>query len=101
MILVEAGCVGCFCVSLMPSFNTPAKRKLRALVFIFTGAGSAFPLLNYYFFRDINYTPEIDAYLYMVGGLIYIVGAIIYASRFPEKQWPGKFNFIVSFGVLT
>jgi len=28
--------------------------------------------------------------------LLYLAGAVIYAARFPESVWPGKFNIWVS-----
>ena len=33
---------------------------------------------------------------YIVGmGGTYILGAILYGSRFPEKYWPGAFDYVV------
>jgi adiponectin receptor len=35
------------------------------------------------------------AYMALMGGS-YIAGALIYGCRFPERYYPGKFNYFVS-----
>jgi adiponectin receptor len=35
------------------------------------------------------------AYMALMGGS-YIAGALIYGCRFPERCYPGKFNYFVS-----
>jgi adiponectin receptor len=36
-----------------------------------------------------------DGYLLLVA-LCYVVGAVLYLTRFPEKYFPGKFDFVFS-----
>lgn len=40
---------------------------------------------------------KFDVSLWGIGGAIYILGAILYMCRFPEKWYPNKFDFFVSY----
>ena len=42
------------------------------------------------------YLPSRDGTPWAVGGVVYIVGAIIYAMRIPEKFFPRKFDLVGS-----
>jgi len=84
-----------FICSLKPDFNSPAKRKLRGTLFLCLGVSTAVPFLHILFFGQ--YTPGIiinpTLRNWLIGGASYIFGVCIYMWRFPEKYWPGKFDF--------
>lgn len=42
--------------------------------------------------HNIYINPGVNVVPYALGGAIYIGGAIIYACRFPERWFPGKFD---------
>ena len=48
------------------------------------------------FFGDSieGYGPGIKLYNWYIGGICYVAGAILYIIRFPEKLYPGKFDYI-------
>jgi adiponectin receptor len=107
LIIIEGSCLIAFFISLHPNFYKPHLRKWRAFMYIFIGVGGAFPALYYALFRDPNYIPEFAIDVWILGGIIYVGGACIYAARFPEryiKGWSRVWGFshnIWHFCVLT
>jgi len=83
-----------FC-SLKPDFTSPAKRKLRGGLFLGLGLSTAVPFLHIALFGKYTTGILTNATLknWWIGGISYIVGVILYIWRFPEKYWPGKFDF--------
>lgn len=61
-------------------------------MYIFIGIGSAFPGTYYFFYRDENYIPDMNIYHWLLGGIFYVAGAVIYAMRIPERWYPGRFD---------
>lgn len=62
-------------------------------MYIIIGIGSAFPGFYYFFFRDANYIPDMNVFHWLLGGVFYVAGAVIYAMRIPERWYPNKFDF--------
>ena len=81
--------IACFSELMM----RPAFRKVRALLFSFSGALAFFP------FRDILMLDEAPSFLVpdilLIGGA-YLVGALLFGSRIPERWLPGTFDFVGS-----
>lgn len=44
-------------------------------------------------YSDPQYLPYTDPLLWAVGGGLYIIGAIIYMLRIPERWAPERFDF--------
>lgn len=84
-------------MGLMDRFQSPEWRFRRALVFIATGGMGIIPSVHIYTLYSATH-PEIIDILYglMSMGLQYIVGALLYAGRIPERFFPGKFDFAFS-----
>ncbi|CAI2363813.1 unnamed protein product [Moneuplotes crassus] len=80
-----AGCSIAFGVSLIPKFDAPEYRFCRAILFMVVGLSSAIPAIHIIGFRDRRYIPAPPMSLLILGGAIYILGALIYSSRFPER----------------
>lgn len=79
-------------ISLMEKFGSPAYRSFRAKTFVFFGIFAALPFLYLYLF---NASPaDMDIMSMISVGAYYITGAAFYATRFPEKMFPGKFDII-------
>lgn len=87
--------LGAFCivVSMWDKFAQPKFRPIRAGMFIGLGLSGIIPLIHFIItdgFYDAFNKAALGWLLLMA--LLYISGAIIYAMRFPEKVWPGKFD---------
>lgn len=69
-------------------------------VFIALGLSGVIPALHYCitdgFYNAIHYASM--GWLVLMA-VLYIVGAIIYAVRIPERFFPGKFDIWVRFGL--
>nr|CAD1837303.1 unnamed protein product [Ananas comosus var. bracteatus] len=79
-------------VSLLPVFQSPEYRTIRASLFFGMGLSGVVPVLHKLVM--FWHTPEA---LYTTGyevlmGLLYGLGALVYATRIPERWMPGKFD---------
>eukprot|EP00252_Welwitschia_mirabilis_P009645 TRINITY_DN2231_c0_g2_i2.p1 TRINITY_DN2231_c0_g2~~TRINITY_DN2231_c0_g2_i2.p1 ORF type:complete len:220 (-),score=18.53 TRINITY_DN2231_c0_g2_i2:825-1484(-) len=79
-------------VSLLPAFQNPEYRTLRAVLFSGMGIWGVAPLLHKLVLHKDQ--PEaLHTTAYEVGmGCFYSLGAILYATRIPERWMPGKFD---------
>ena len=95
-----------FVVTLLPRFDKPKFRKFRAILYITAGLSTALPWFHLLFGHELYLYP-FPQYHWIIGGAIYIGGAIIYGVRFPEKLFPKRFDYfgsshnIFHFWVLT
>uniref|UniRef100_A0A0B6ZEQ3 Adiponectin receptor n=1 Tax=Arion vulgaris TaxID=1028688 RepID=A0A0B6ZEQ3_9EUPU len=80
-------------VSMWDKFAQPQYRPLRAGVFVALGLSGVIPAMHYVitdgFWHAINFAAL--GWLVLMATL-YIVGAVIYAARIPERIFPGKFD---------
>ena len=60
-------------------------------MYILLGLSCGFMFIMFSFFDE--YVSPNTAWIYALGGYIYIQGAIIYMIRCPERCAPGKFDF--------
>ncbi|VDK28416.1 unnamed protein product [Gongylonema pulchrum] len=78
-------------VSLWDKFAQPRYRPLRAAIFIAMGLSSIVPALHIMISDGISYLINEAALLWLVlMGILYILGAVLYATRTPERCFPGK-----------
>lgn len=80
-------------VSVHPRFRTPALRPFRALMFVLMGLSAVFPVLHgirLYGLEQMRISVGLD--WIVLEGVLYILGAGLYAARFPERISPGKFD---------
>jgi len=96
LILISVFGLGTFLYSLTDDFNKPKRRTLRGVIFLIFGLCTGIPILHMAFFGDSidGYDPGIKLYNWYFGGICYVTGAILYIIRFPEKLYPGKFDYI-------
>ncbi|OVA03972.1 Hly-III-related [Macleaya cordata] len=78
--------------SLLPVFQTPEYRKVRASLFFGMGFSGVAPILH----KLILFSDQPEA-LHTTGyeilmGVFYGIGALVYATRIPERWMPGKFD---------
>lgn len=83
--------------SLWDKFSTPQLRPVRAGVFTAFGLSGVIPAIHYVYmegwFNDIS---RASLGWLVLMGLLYILGAMFYALRIPERWFPGKFDLWVS-----
>jgi adiponectin receptor len=76
-----------------PTFRTPALRPFRALMFVLMGLSAVFPVLHGVKLYGVEHLrTSIGLDWVVLQGVLYIVGAVIYAARVPEKWAPGKYD---------
>ena len=88
--------IGTFLYSLTDDFNKPKRRSLRGILFLIFGLCTGIPVLHMAFFGDKikGYNPGIKLINWYLGGISYVVGALLYILRYPEKKFPGIFDYI-------
>ncbi|KAG8721112.1 hypothetical protein FRC08_015606 [Ceratobasidium sp. 394] len=81
-------------IVLSPHYATPAYRWARTSVFLALGLTAIVPVTHalwlYGFARLQN---EMGLLWLIASGMLYVVGALIYASRMPERWYPGRFDY--------
>ncbi|KAL1837727.1 hypothetical protein VTJ49DRAFT_3443 [Mycothermus thermophilus] len=85
--------LGCLVVSWFDHFRMPEWRPYRTLMFVGLGASGVIPILHTLTrssFADLHQRMGLGWVL--LQGILYIIGAFIYAVRFPERKWPGVFD---------
>jgi len=93
-VIISTTCLTAFILTLMPGADLPKYRRMRGFLFIFVGLFAGVPAIH----GSVSNDPNILIYWFYfgLGGAIYIIGALIYVARIPERFAPGKFDFIVS-----
>ena len=84
----------CLVMSMLPTFQTPMLRNIRAGMYIALGLSAAVPMIYIKFIADENNVIDSGAFNYILGGVIYILGAALYALRVPERWYPKQFDLI-------
>ncbi|KAF1779431.1 AdipoR/hemolysin-III-related [Phytophthora cactorum] len=82
-----------FVVALLPIFGTPKFLVARTCIFLALGFFGVVPVTHlvwHFGLFDPHVTVMIGPLLLM--GLLYTSGAIIYATKFPERFFPGRFD---------
>ena len=95
-IAIDSLCLVAFIASLIPMFDKPKYRSIRAILFVLVGLASGLPGIHIVFLRDPFISPTANVFLWALGGAIYVSGAFIYALRFPERYFTGRFSYVGS-----
>lgn len=76
-------------------FSKPYKRTFRGILFIIFGTCTGIPVLHMGFFGETirGYYPGIKLKYWYLGAFSYLIGAVLYILRFPEKKFLGKFDY--------
>ena len=87
-----------FGLCLTDGFNLPDKRILRGSSFLTFGICSGIPIIHFLIVGESlkGYNNDIRFLYWHLGGITYVIGAILYLIRFPEKYFPGKFDIFGS-----
>ena len=74
----------------------PKYRPVRSIAFTVVSCYAVISLIHIYHLDGWSNPIFSVMKWYIVGmGGSYILGAILYGSRFPEKYWPGAFDYVV------
>ncbi|KXT05511.1 hypothetical protein AC578_3692 [Pseudocercospora eumusae] len=88
---------GTMVVVLHPKFRSPAWRPFRAFMFVMMGLSAVVPVLHG---SSMHGWAEVERRISLswliAQGLLYILGAMIYAARVPERWKPGAFDILGS-----
>ena len=84
-----------FILSIREEFTKKEYHKIKGILFLTFGISAGIPVIHLNLFPvngfDIN---QFDFTIFFIGGLSYVVGALIYILKFPERIWPGRFCII-------
>lgn len=84
--------IGTILGSLLPVFQTPEYRTIRASLFFGMGLSGAVPILH----KLVLFWHQPEAFhttgYELLMGIFYGIGALVYAMRIPERWMPGKFD---------
>jgi adiponectin receptor len=86
-------CVACVVISLWKKFSTPKYRPLRFATFLLFGLYGFVPGVHVALREGFEKQHTVRAMIgLLIMGGVYVIGAVIYVVRFPERFFPGKFN---------
>lgn len=87
--------MACAVVTSIQRFRTPEWRKFRAVLFVCMGLSGFVPITHWVLDKGISQVRQDTGLDWLIlQGALYILGAFIYASRIPEKWYPGRFDLV-------
>ena len=93
IIILGLLCVACVVISLWKKFSTPNYRPLRFATFLLFGLYGFVPGIQVAIREGFHKQHVVQAMIgLLIMGGIYVIGAVIYVVRFPERFFPGRFN---------
>lgn len=93
LIFISMLGISCIVVSLWDKFSEPEFRAIRAGMFIALGLSGLIPAVHYGIIFGGYKAFNVGALGWLIlMAILYIVGAILYAARIPERLFPGKFD---------
>jgi len=89
--------LGAASVVLNPEYAKPARRGARTTVFILLGLSAVVPVTHLAITHGLEgMLVDMGLAWLVLSGALYIVGALIYANRIPERIAPGAFDIVFS-----
>ncbi|GMH44388.1 hypothetical protein BSKO_12340 [Bryopsis sp. KO-2023] len=81
-------------VCFLPKFQTPEYRTLRAKLFSGLGVSGVIPIIHQVFINGDE--PAVRLAIVYMGlmGITYLFGAVLFATRVPERFYPGAFDIM-------
>ncbi|KAJ3303296.1 hypothetical protein HDV03_004034 [Kappamyces sp. JEL0829] len=82
---------------MFPLWSRPGFRVYRTVLYLCSGFATLFPVIYYLYHEGTAKLPAFQDN-FAIGYVIlmacqYVLGAFFYASRIPERFWPGKFDY--------
>jgi adiponectin receptor len=95
MILVLG--IAAIIVSLWDKFSESRYRPLRAGVFVAMGCSGIIPAIHFTYTDGMRQLIDENGFYWLLTmAFFYLTGATLYATRVPERFWPGKCDLLVS-----
>ncbi|EDU42651.1 adiponectin receptor protein 1 [Pyrenophora tritici-repentis Pt-1C-BFP] len=89
--------LACAVTTLHPSFAGPASRRFRTGMYVFLGLSSFLPIIYGILLFGLDaMNKRMSLWCYVALGLLHGSGATLYASRVPERWWPGRCDVVGS-----
>lgn len=82
----------CMAVVLQDKFSNPQYGIFRAGLFISLGLSSTVPGMHFIIMEHSTDLPSASIFWLIIMAIFYLIGGIAYASKLPERLWPGKFD---------
>uniref|UniRef100_A0AC34GNH2 Uncharacterized protein n=1 Tax=Panagrolaimus sp. ES5 TaxID=591445 RepID=A0AC34GNH2_9BILA len=83
--------IGAVIVSLWDKFSESRYRPLRAGVFVSMGCSGIIPTAHFIYTDGMRRLIDENSFIWLVVmAVLYLVGALLYATRTPERFFPGK-----------
>ncbi|WWD09176.1 hypothetical protein V865_007298 [Kwoniella europaea PYCC6329] len=93
-IIIITGMISAFIVL---SKKYRRRRILRTSTFLFLGFSATIPIIHIILYEGYDHASRTIAVDWIFkAGVFYILGASIYATRYPERLYPGKFDICFS-----
>ncbi|KAG9307485.1 hypothetical protein G9A89_017315 [Geosiphon pyriformis] len=93
LFLISAFGIATIVVTVAPTFRTPEFRLFRTGLFLSMGLSGFFPVAHAIAIYGFHLCFDVISLDYMLlMGTFYVLGAIIYGFRVPERWFPGKFD---------
>ncbi|CAK9865728.1 unnamed protein product [Sphagnum jensenii] len=87
--------IGTVLASLLPVFETTKYRTFRACLFFGMGISGVIPCIHKLFlYQDIEPILYQTLFMEIAMGIFYGLGALVYATRIPERWKPGMFDIL-------
>ncbi|KAJ3764084.1 hemolysin-III related-domain-containing protein [Lentinula raphanica] len=87
------GIAGAAYIVLNPEYAKPTHRGARTSVFIALGLCAVFPVSHWTYVHGFQTMRDMGVHYLALSGCFYIVGALLYANRIPERFSPGTFDY--------
>jgi len=94
-VLLTAVAIGCGIFTLRPKFRRPSYRFIRFLMYAFLGASLFIPILHglsEFGWEELDDRMGLTSFFGLA--LINFSGSAVYASRVPERWFPGRFDLL-------
>ncbi len=81
-----------FIISIREEFTKKEYHKIKGILFLIFGVSAGLPVIHLKLF-DVNgfVLEDYNFGLWFLGGISYIIGALIYILKVPERFFPGRF----------
>ena len=80
-----------FYISIKDKYFQPQYHKFKGLLFLIFGISAGLPVIHLRVLGANGFEIEYNFTMWYIGGISYIVGALIYVLKFPERFSPGSF----------
>ena len=93
LISITASSLLVFIMFLHPIVLKPSMRTIRVSIFTLLGLSSCAPFIYLGQIKSMDNFSNFEMMPFLIGGLFYIAGGVIMATRTPECCCPGKFDY--------